>query len=198
MWVSKIHHGVKALAALGAVVLTACTSHSAVAGNSAKIYYSDARYIQLIEPQNSGISVEENQLMTGSYGEKKFSGESWMLLNDTTVHMMLFSSMGNTIAELVYTKDSLAFNSKWMNAEKMKPEYIIADIQFCYYPASVLQKNFDAAGFTFVESQDGDVLHRTLFDGKTAILKMEKRGNKIVLQNLLRHYSYQIESEIKE
>ena len=60
MWVSKILHSVKALAALGAVVLTACTSHSAVAGNSAKIYYSDARYIQLIEPQNSGISVEEN------------------------------------------------------------------------------------------------------------------------------------------
>lgn len=183
---------------LFAFALSACTSHSAVAGNSAKVYYSDSRYIQLIAPQNSGISVEENQQMTGTYGEKNFSGESWMLLNDSVVHMMLFSSMGNTIAELVYTNDSLAFNSKWMNAEKMKPEYIIADIQFCYYPAPVLEKNFKAAGFAFAENQNGDILFRTLSDGNTLILKMEKSGNKIRLENVLRHYSYQIVSEIKE
>lgn len=181
-----------------AFALSACTSHSVVAKNAAKVYYSDSRYIQLIDPQESKIAVEENQQMTGSYGEKKFSGESWMLLNDTTVHMMLFSSMGNTIAELVYTKDSLAFNSKWMNAEKMKPEYIVADIQFCYYPAQVLEKNFRAAGFSFVENQQGEVLFRTLSDGETLILKMEKNGNKIFLENVLRHYSYQIVSEIKE
>jgi len=198
MWKFKMRNLWMLGAMLFAFVLCACTSHSAVAGNSAKVYYSDARYIQLIAPQYSGISVEENQQMTGTYGEKKFSGESWMLLNDTTVHMMLFSSMGNTIAELVYTNDSLAFNSKWMNAEKMKPEYVIADIQFCYYPSSVLEKNFRAAGFTFVENQKGDVLNRTLSDGNTLILKMEKNGNKILLENVLRHYSYQIVSEIKE
>jgi hypothetical protein len=80
----------------------------------------------------------------------------------------------------------------------MKPEYIIADIQFCYYPARVLEKNFRAAGFTFAENQKDGVLNRTLSDGNSLILKMEKSGNQILLENVLRHYSYQIISEIKE
>lgn len=82
-----------------------------------------------------------------------------------------------------------------MDAEKIKPEYILSDIQFCYYPKEALERNFSNAGFSFVEENRGNVLVRKLFDGNLPILEMERTEKKISLKNDLRHYSYAIEFE---
>ena len=176
--------------------LISCTTRSAHLAT--KIYYSDSHFAHLILPKFSNISIEENQQMTGSYGDKKFSGNSWMLLNDSLIHVMLFSSMGNVIAELIYTQDSVFFNSRWIDSDKVKAEYVIADVQFCYYPAKILSENFQKAGLHLRESQEGSSLRRSLSEGKSEILVMEKSKGRIRFENKIRNYRYQIESENQE
>lgn len=132
---------------VGAVLAAGCSSHRALAGSSARIFYSDARSVSLIPPWENTFLTEENQHLSGTFGDRNFSGESWMLLSDSVIHVMLFGNIGNTLAELVYTKDSVSFESSVMDVKKVKPEYILADIQFCYYPKEVLERNFSSAFF---------------------------------------------------
>ena len=108
---------------------------------------------------------------------------------------MLFGDFGNTIAELIYTEDSIHFESSWMDVKKIGPEYILSDIQFCYYPKEALERNFSKAGFSFVEEKRENVLVRKLFERGVPILEMERTEKKISLKNELRHYAYSIEFE---
>lgn len=174
-------------------MLSACASSSKSLKENAVVYYSNSKSGELISPEFFENSLEENQQMQGHYGEKKITGMSWMQLNDSLIHLMIFSSMGNEIANLVYTKDSLIFTSKWMDAKKVKPEYIIADIQFVYYPKNVLEKHFKKVGLEFKELKNEDVFVRTLSENDTLLMKMEKSKNQIRFENLIRKYEYQIE-----
>lgn len=180
---------------LGAVSLVlSCASRSSFVSDQYPVYYSDLHFVHLIDPAKNPTKIEERQNMTGAYGDKKFSAESWMLLDSASMRIMLFSSMGNTLAEISYTQDSITFESRWMDAKKIKPEYILADIQFCYYPTNVLKENFERADLEFSEVELSDRKVRTLSESGREILRMEKIGNRISLKNELRKYSYQVES----
>lgn len=185
------------LAVLGLLLISSCATHSASSGNLARVYYSDSRYVHLLSPESFQNSVEEKQHIAATYGERKFSAESWMLLNDSLVHLMVFSPVGSVIAEIVYTEDSLFMESRWMDAQKVKPEYVVADIQFCYYPANALKENFRAAGLEFDESAEGNATVRTLSENGELLMKMERLDGVLSLENFLRHYSYRMESEKK-
>ncbi len=180
---------------VGAVFVAGCSSQRSLVGSSARIFYSDERSVPLISPRENTLFTEENQHLSGTFGDRSFSAESWMLLNDSVIHVMLFGNIGNTLAELVYTKDSVSFESSVMDVSKVKPEYILADIQFCYYSKEVLERNFSAAGFSFVEERERDVLTRKLLENGRPILRMERTANRISLKNELRNYSYLIEFE---
>lgn len=185
----------KLLFLVGALLAVGCSSERAFVGSSAQIFYSDTRFVSLISPQENSLFTEENQHISGTFGDRSFSAESWMRLNDSAIHLMLFGSLGNTLAELIYTKDSVSFKSSLFDGKKIKPEYILADVQFCYYPREVLERHFRNVGFSFVEERQGDVLTRKLLENETLILKMEKTAKRILLKNELRNYSYSIEFE---
>lgn len=171
-----------------------CASRSALVSDRHPVFYSDLHFVHLIDPAKNPTRIEERQNMTGYYGERKFSAESWMLIDSLSIRLMLFGAMGNTIAEVAYTKDSICFESRWMDAQKVKPEYILADVQFCYYPAEVLKENFRSAKLEFSETRENERIVRTLSENGRVILRMEKVGNRISLKNELRNYGYQIES----
>lgn len=185
----------KSLAFLGLLLISSCASQSASSGNPAHVHYSDSRYVHLLSPGAFQSSVEENQRIAAAYGEKKFSAESWMLLNDSIVRVLVFSPVGGTVVEIVYMEDSLFMESRWMDAQKVKPEYVVADIQFCYYPANALAENFRAAGLEFDESSEDGVTVRTLRENGKVLVKMERRDGVLSIENFLRRYSYRIESE---
>lgn len=189
------HFGFKSLAVCGVFAFLSCASRTAVGLDSFQVYYSDSKAVPLVNPQKNTETIEENLHISAVYGDKKFSSDAWMRLDDSTVHMMVFSSMGNVIAEIVCTGDSLSMHSKWMDVKKVKPEYVVADIQFCYYPTGVLKENFHSSGFSFEEVRDGEKLTRTLSENGNLILKMEKNGKQLVLENFLRRYSYRIMAE---
>ena len=85
-----------------------------------------------------------------------------------------------------------------IDVEKMKPEYVLADFQACFYPFEALQKNFDKYGFDFDELRTAGSgepppdFERTLTDNGKVILRIVRKANEIDLVNELRHYKYHI------
>ena len=79
-----------------------------------------------------------------------------------------------------------------MDMGKIKAEYIIADIQLCYFDMAVLKPHFESYGFTLTETTEGDTTVRKLSKGSTDILTIRKNGNTIELANSLRNYSYTV------
>lgn len=121
-----------------------------------------------------------------------FSGDTWVRANDSILSINLFSSFGTTIAELTYDKDSVSLSSSFIDGEKMKAEYVLADFQVCFYPFEALKKNFEQSGFEFLEVSEGGNFERTLLENGSVILRVKKSGSEIDLVNDLRKYRYHI------
>lgn len=156
------------------------------------VYYTDDTFVHLLDISGNRISMDAPQHIDGRYGEKEFSMDAWMRVNDSLLSLVLFSSFGNTLAEVTYTRDSIQFNSTVMDMGKIKAEYIVADIQLCYYDMAVLKPHFESYGFTLTETTDEGTIIRKLSKGNTDILTIRKTGNTIELNNSLRHYSYTV------
>ncbi|MCF0222455.1 MAG: DUF3261 domain-containing protein [Fibrobacter sp.] len=142
-------------------------------------------------------SVDMPQHLQGTFikedgSEANFDVDTWVRANDSILSVFLFGGFGTTLAELTYTGDSVSFESSVMDVHKMKAEYVLADLQVCFYPYEALKANFGQSGFTFVEELQGGDFLRTLSENGKPILKVEKTGNQIILVNELRHYKYHI------
>lgn len=185
--------------------------HALVKPNSAAIFYSDSKSINLLPTSAMEGSIDEVQHLEGTFSKdptvqgaqedtssKTFSGEVWVRANDTILSITLMGSFGVTVAELTYANDSVSFASSVMDVEKMKLEYVLADFQACFYPFEALQKNFDKYGFDFDELRTAGSgepppdFERTLTDNGKVILRIVRKANEIHFVNELRHYKYHI------
>lgn len=185
--------------------------HALVKPNSAAIYYSDSKYIHLLPTTSMEGSIDGIQHLDGTFSKSfsqenpnadtsttAFSGEVWVRANDSILSITLMGSFGVTIAELTYANDSVSFASSVIDVEKMKPEYVLADFQACFYPFDALHKNFDKFGFDFDELRTAGSgepppdFERTLTDNGKVILRIVRKANEIELVNELRHYKYHI------
>lgn len=182
---------VKLILPVFCVFMIAC-HNSNVSVSTSPVYYTDDSAIQLPPLSSNKVTIDAPQHIEGTYGEKSFSMDGWMRMNDTLLNVILFSSFGNTLAEIKFTRDSISFESSMMDSKKFKAEYIIADIQLCFFEMSVLKPHFDSYGFTLTESREGNVTVRQLSKDGTKILTVEKNGDTTKLVNTLRNYTYTI------
>ncbi len=191
--------------------------HTLVKPNSVAIYYSDSKSVSLLSTSAMVGSIDEAQHLIGSFGQslasgassadsaKEFSGDVWVRANDSILSITLFGGFGMTIAELTYANDSVSFASSVIDAEKMKPEYVLADFQACFYPFEALRENFEKSGFVFSEKRTEPAategiasvkpspdFERVLTDDGKVILRIVRKANEIDLVNELRHYKYHI------
>lgn len=174
----------------GIVVCSCHNSHTTL--STTPVYYVDDTPIQLLDISQNKVTIDSPQHIEGSYDGKNYSVDAWMRMNDSVLNIVLFSSFGNTIAELKFTGDSLKFESSVMNTKKGKAEYIVSDIQLCYFDMSILEPHYKAGGFTLTQDIEGSTTKRTLAKDGKVILTITKEGNTIQLKNLLRNYSYTI------
>lgn len=190
------------------VAFLAACHHSLVKPNSVAIYYSDSKAITLLPTKAMTASIDGIQHLDGTFSQmpsqdkntdsakNEFSGEVWVLANDSILSITLMGSFGVTVAELTYANDSVSFASSVIDVEKMKPEYVLADFQACFYPYEALRENFEKSGFTFTEKksagEDSSDFERVLTDDGNVILRIIRKANEIDLINELRHYKYHI------
>jgi len=172
------------------------------------VYYSENSFAYLLPTSAMTDSIDGAQHIDGTFFRNKdsgeldstsFSGDAWVRANDSVFSMTLFSSLGMQIAELNYERDSVSFSSSFMDAEKVRPEYIVADLQSCFYPFAVLSENFKKSGFVFTEKkpsagseQRSDDFERILSENGKVLLRVTRRANEIDLVNEIRHYKYHI------
>ena len=194
-----MNSGRKLLVLAGCMLCVAClvSCHRAlVTPDSNPVYYSDSKYIQLLPTKAVSGSIDGAQRFEGTFGKTAFSGQVWVLANDTILSITFFNDFGTTIGELTYANDSVAFASSVLDVEKVKAEYILADYQACFYPFEVLKENFEKSGFEFREQRnlagDSNSFERILSENGKEIMRITRKANEIDLVNELRHYKYHI------
>ena len=125
------------------------------------------------------------------------------------------------MANLIYDGTTIDFDST-VFPKQLKPEYIVADFQFCLYDAGELKSSLKKIGVDFEESiacpandESGTVITRTLSKKGKIISKITKiyekspdsansadtateveRLKSIKYENILRGYIYELESEM--
>ena len=180
--------------------------HALVKSDSTPVYYSDSKFVNLLPTKAMSGSIDEVQHMEGVFNNgagsetdaspTSFSSDVWVRANDSILSVVLFGSFGTTVAELTFAHDSIHFSSSVMDVEKMKAEYVLADLQACYYPFEPLQQNFEKAGFAFSEKRSGANygadFDRVLTENGKTIFRINRTGNEINFVNELRQYQYHI------
>jgi len=103
--------------------------------------------------------------------------------------MTLLNELGAQMGELSYHDGRVSFSSPVIPSSLLKPEYIVADFQLCYYSAPALRQALENCGLSFEYTENS----RRIFQGKKIIIEIEKKQNTVRLVNHLRKYSYTLE-----
>jgi hypothetical protein len=129
------------------------------------------------------------QQISGVYGKREMVLEAWVQADDTKIDITLFSSLGAGIGEVVFREGSASFSSP-LFPSRIKPEYIIADFQFCFYRAESLSRALKEGGLTLRVEQGAGREIRTIAEGKKTVIVIEKTEKAVRYTNYLRGYAY--------
>lgn len=171
--------------------LTSCNNNPHKIQTS-PVFYTDNVSVPLLAPKNFTHSIDALQHIDAQHNGKNYSMDAALQMNDSLVYLVLIGSFGTSLGEIYYAGDSISFKSSVIDAKKTKAEYIVADIQLCFYDFKILASHFREYGFFLEQKFKDGVETRTLYKGKEAIVSVEKNEETVSLQNLLRNYSYKI------
>jgi len=132
------------------------------------------------------------QQISASYKGMKFFFNAWVKADETGMDMVLLNELGARMGELSYRNGLVSFSSP-MAPSALKPEYILADFQFCFYNTSALRKALNNCGLSFEDTGNS----RRIFKGKTIVIEVEKDRNTVRLVNHLQGYAYTLEGDFE-
>jgi hypothetical protein len=127
--------------------------------------------------------------MAGTFGNQEFLVESWVRADEKGVEIAFFNSFGMNIGELSFTESALRFDSEVLPGT-IKPEYILADFQLCFYQPRALASALGACGLTLETRQTGPIETRILRDKKQILAEIEKNPARLKYTNRFREYEY--------
>ena len=175
----------------------ACCS-SCVSGNAAKknapqpyIWLTDSYKYILLPPEDIEYPLDSHQLISASYGNNDYYLNAWVKADATGMNITMINELGANMGELSYRDGAVSFSSA-MFPPSLRPEYIIADFQLCFYKASALRQALENHGLSFEEEAG-----RRILEGKNVIIEIEKSQNTITLINHLRGYAYTLEGDFE-
>jgi hypothetical protein len=97
--------------------------------------------------------------------------------------------MGTDMGQLSFDEAGISFISP-LFPPSLKPEYIAADLQFCFYDPDALSRALKDSGLTLIAAIAGGKEVRTIFSGRKRIIEIIKTGETVRYTNFLRDYSY--------
>jgi hypothetical protein len=137
------------------------------------------------------------QRISSSYQGRDFQFGIWVKAGETGMDMALFSDFGAGMGELSYRDAAVAFSSPAF-PKSLKPEYIVADFQLCFYSAALVGKALEDCGLNLeVETGEQGAETRRVFQGKELIVEIEKTTSLIRFVNHLRGYAYTLEGDFR-
>ncbi|MDR0877097.1 MAG: DUF3261 domain-containing protein [Treponema sp.] len=158
------------------------------------VYITDRSKYILLPPSDIEVSLDMPQQIAGRYGKQEFVMDAWALADEDGINLALLNSFGANMGELKFSDGTLSFSSPLLPSS-IKPEYIVADFQFCFYRVDALAEALKACGLNLLVEQrhienEGSVEIRTITEDKKIIIEIEKTVTAVRYRNLLRGYAY--------
>ena len=184
---------VKRLAFLPAIMLLCFCSCASLTSEKRPYAYltGKAKYV-LLPPEGIEKPMDMVQYISASYGGRNFYSNAFVRADETGMDIILLNELGASMGELSYRDKTVNFSSGVFPAS-LKPEYIVADFQFCFYDSILLQQALKGSGL--VLEIDGTT--RRIRDGKKLVMEIEKASDSVKLVNHLRGYSYTLEGNFE-
>ena len=154
-----------------------------------RVYLTDSRTVELLPPSASGGAFESFQQIEGSYHGQTYYLDAYVQSDGEHFVMAAFNTLGTKVFEVEQTADSVRFSAS-IASGNMKPEYILADYQLCFFPFEAVRRNLNAAGLTFEEKEDGSARVRTVSAEGRTIIQIRRTAHEVRYTNLLRGYQY--------
>jgi hypothetical protein len=134
------------------------------------------------------------QHISGAYGKQEFLLEAWIQADDTQLNMSFYNSFGTSLGDLVFREAEISFDSAFFPSS-FRPEYIVADFQFCFYRAEALSGALKDLGLTLaVEYRSAQAAEkteiRTISEAQKTLIEIKKTQTAVEYTNYIRGYTY--------
>jgi len=106
--------------------------------------------------------------------------------------MILFNELGAAMGELSYRDGVINFASQ-VFPRSLRPEYIVADFQLCFYDTVLLRRALENSGLSL--QVHGNT--RRIYDGGELIIEIVRAHNEVRIINHLRKYTYTLEGDFE-
>jgi hypothetical protein len=169
-----------------------CVSKVPVKQDRLYIYLTSRSKYFLLPAGDIENSMDMEQLISVSWQDKDYFFNTWVKANEAEIEMILLNELGVNMGELSFQDGFISFSSP-MFPNSMKPEYIVADFQLCFYSVPALRQAIEDCGLSF--ETNGNI--RRILEGKTVIIEIEKAHNTVRLVNHLRGYIYSLEGNFE-
>jgi hypothetical protein len=156
------------------------------------IYLTNSSKYFLLPCDDIENSLDMAQRISASWQGKDYFFNAWVKADEAEMEMTLLNELGVSMGELSYRNGLVSLSSQ-VFPKSLKPEYIVADFQLCFYNAASLRRALEDCGLLFENT--GNV--RRIFQGKTVIIEIEKNQNAVRLVNHLRGYTYTLEGNFE-
>ena len=161
-------------------------------GNRSFVYLTDNSRFVLLPSSEIEKSMDMAQHISAAYGDQDFFMNAWVKADITGIEMILINELGVNMGELFYRDGSVSFSSPVFPVS-IRPEYIIADFQLCFYNPIMLGRALEEIGLNLV-IQDNT---RRIFKGNDLIIEIIKTNPSILFINHLRGYIYTLEGDFE-
>jgi len=172
------------------IILFLCCScaKNTTVENQLNVYLTGSSKYILLPPGNIDNPLDMAQQISASYKGREYFLNAWVKADETGMEMTLLNELGAQMGELSYRNGQVSFSSP-VFPSSLKPEYIVADFQLCFYNAIALHQALEDCGLFFEDTGNS----RRILQGKTLVIEIEKNTNTVRLVNHLRGYTYTLE-----
>jgi len=183
------------LIAILALFLTGC-SHLKHA-KPTSVYLAKDINFQLLDLWKVDHDITLNQIVVGTYEGKSYSMNVITQISKKKMTVIGLTPFGVRAFTLNYDGQNLDLKLSGFikNAEEVKPEYILADMQLIYYPLADIRKNI--SGNISVKETNKKGLKRIFYHGKKPFIEINYSSDdvwksEIIYKNLGQKYQYKI------
>ena len=155
---------------------------------------TDSSKFVLLPTEGIERAMDMVQFFSYEFGGQSYFFNSWVKANENEIEMAFFNELGTNMGELSYRNGLVNFSSPVFQKSVMqyiKPEYIIADFQLCFYDQFLLSNSLNDIGLV-LEVNDGN---RRVFSGNEVLIDIKKTENTVKLVNNLRGYAFGLEGD---
>jgi len=174
------------------LVLILCSCASRAADTRLHAYLTDRARFVLLPPEAIERPMDMAQFISASFMGQSHHFKAWILANETGMDMTLFNDLGASMGDLSYADGVINFSSR-VFPRNLRPEYIVADFQLCFYDPVLLRRALEVSGLSLVI--EGNT--RRIFEGRNLIIEIERTHYQVRLVNHLRGYSYTLEGDFE-